>query len=137
MRDQLYSLRPVADKAAIAISLLCAIHCLALPVVIALLPSVAALGLVDEAFHTWIIVAVIPLSAFALTLGCKKHRQMGVLVVGLLGLSLLCLTPLLGHDLLGYFGEKALTLAGGGLIAASHIRNYQLCQTKSACDCID
>ena len=48
MRDQLYTLRPVADEAAIGLSLLCAIHCLALLIVIALLPSVTALVVVDD-----------------------------------------------------------------------------------------
>ena len=137
MRHQIYSLQPVVDKAAIGLSLLCAVHCLALPLAIALLPSLAAVGLADEAFHTWIVLAVIPLSTFALTLGCKKHRQMGVLYTGLLGLSFLCLTPLLGHELLGEAGEKILTLAGAGLIAASHINNFKLCQKGRACGCPD
>ena len=137
MRDQINTLQPAADKAAIGLSLLCAVHCLVLPLVIALLPTLAAYGLADEAFHTWVVLAVIPLSAFALTMGCKKHRQKSVLYTGLMGLFLLCLTPLLGHELLGETGEKALTLAGAALIAASHIKNFRLCRNETACVCAE
>ena len=137
MREQINILQPVADKAAISLSLICAVHCLAMPLVIALLPALASYGLADEAFHTWIILAVIPLSAFALTMGCKKHRQLNVLYTGLVGLFLLCLTPLLGHELLGETGEKALTTAGAALIAASHLKNFRLCRNETACACAE
>ncbi|EEB78821.1 MAG: MerC domain-containing protein [Halioglobus sp.] len=137
MRDPINILQPAADKAAIGLSLLCAVHCLLLPLSIALLPSLAVYGLADEAFHTWIILAVIPLSAFALTMGCKKHRRTDVLYIGAFGLLLLCLTPLLGHELLGEAGEKILTLSGAALIATSHIKNFRLCRSEDACACPD
>ena len=137
MRDQINILQPVADKGAIGLSLLCAAHCLALPLIITLLPSLAAYGLADEALHTWIILAVIPLSTFALTMGCKRHREFSVLYTGCTGLLLLCLAPLLGHELLGEAGEKGLTLAGAALIAASHIKNFRLCRKEAHCDCPD
>ena len=131
------NLQAAADKAAIGLSLLCALHCLALPLLLALLPSLASLGLADEAFHTWIIFAVIPTSAVALTLGCKRHGQMAVLLLGMAGLTLLCLPLVLGHESVGEAGEKILTLSGAGLIALGHIRNFQLCQREKSCECPD
>ena len=125
MRNYTNTLQPLADRAAIGLSMLCALHCLALPVMVALLPSLVALGLEDESFHIWLAVVVIPLSAFALTLGCAKHRRMGVLYTGLVGLVVLCVTPLLGHDYLGEYGERVLTLTGSLLIAVSHVRNFR------------
>ncbi len=50
------------DKMAISLSLLCAIHCLALPLLIVLLPSITALQLYGEDFHLWMLLAVIPTS---------------------------------------------------------------------------
>jgi len=137
MHNQISTLLPAADKAAIGLSTLCALHCLALPIAIALLPSLAAYGLADERFHTWIILGVIPLSVCALTMGCKQHRQTNVLYIGFLGLLLLCLTPLLGHELLGETGEKFLTLAATALIVSSHIKNFRLCRKKTDCACTD
>ena len=46
------------DKFAIGLSAMCAIHCLAVPVLLVLLPSAAALGLGNEQFHFWMLVAV-------------------------------------------------------------------------------
>jgi len=137
MRNYIHTRQPWADKAAISLSVLCAIHCLALPLVVALLPAVAASGFEDERFHVWLVLVVIPVSVVALTLGCRRHRQLGVLPLGLFGLLLLCVTPLLGHDILGESGEKALTLAGAGLIAASHVNNFLLCRAAGTCECHD
>ena len=127
--------RPLADKTAIGLSLLCAVHCLALPVVIALAPALASLAIADESFHLWMVAVVIPVSAYALVLGCRKHRCMSVLVTGAVGLLVLGLTPIAGHDLLGESGERALTLLGASLIAWSHIQNYRFCQSAPACEC--
>ena len=57
----------ITDKLAIGLSLMCAIHCLAITSLIGLLPSMVALPLENKAFHFWLVVAVIPSSAYALT----------------------------------------------------------------------
>ena len=130
-------LRPTADRAAIGLSLLCAVHCLLLPIAVALSPTVAALGIDDESFHQWMIVGVLPISVFALYLGCVKHRNYRILSIGVAGLLVLGLTILLGHETLGETDEKAMTLLGALLIAISHWRNYRACQQEPACACPD
>ena len=131
------ALRPTADRAAIGLSLLCAVHCLLLPIAVALSPTVAALGIDDESFHQWMIVGVLPISVFALYLGCVKHRNYRILSIGVAGLLVLGLTILLGHETLGETGEKAMTLLGALLISISHWRNYRACQQQPACTCPD
>ena len=135
MRQYTTALQPLADRAAIGLSILCALHCLALPVVTTLLPSLVALGLEDESFHIWLVIVVLPLSAFALTMGCVRHRKMGVLYTGLVGLLVLCITPLFGHEVLGSTAERLLTLGGSILVAASHVNNFRLCRQGNSCDC--
>ena len=123
------------DKVAISFSSLCLAHCLIFPIFAAVLPSLIASSLTSESFHLWMVICVVPSSIFALTLGCKKHAEISVVVAGLLGLSLLLLTLLLGHDILGEYGEKLLTLIGAILIAFAHIKNYKLCQQQENCEC--
>lgn len=41
------------DNFAIGLSMLCAIHCLLLPLILVALPSLGALQLQNEAFHFW------------------------------------------------------------------------------------
>ena len=129
--------RPSADKLAISLSFLCVVHCLATPVLITFLPSVIALRLEDELFHFWMLAGVVPISLFALTLGCNEHRDIVVVGVGAVGIILLCGAAMLGHGLLGPFGERVLTLLGGGLIILGHIRNFAMCRQAKMCHCLD
>ncbi len=122
------------DRAAIGLSFLCALHCLALPVVMVGLPSVAALSLDDEAFHQWMLAVVIPISLFALLAGCRQHKRYPVLGLGLGGLAMLICAALAGHDALGETGEKVLTLMGAVVISAGHFLNQRLCRHQQ-CDC--
>lgn len=123
------------DKVAISISSLCVAHCLIFPLFVTILPSFIALGLVSESFHFWMIVSVVPSSIFALALGCKKHEQLNVFIIGVLGLSCLLLALVLGENMIGEMGEKSLTVLGALLIAAAHVKNFKLCRHQDNCGC--
>jgi len=127
----------LTDKLSIALSMLCAIHCLVLPFILVILPSLAVLQLQDESFHLWMLYAVLPISIFALTMGCKKHKRYQLLAVGGTGLLLMVLAVTLGHDLLGEIGEKGLTLVGAILVATGHFLNFKSCQKLKECGCTD
>lgn len=129
------NLQVLSDKTAISLSLLCSIHCLAMPLLVVLLPSIAALPLGDEAFHLWMVYAVVPISAYALTMGCKKHQRYHVLLLGGVGLFILIATAFLGHATLGETWEKTLTVLGTSIIALGHFWNYRLCQQHTTCGC--
>lgn len=128
------SLHLLADRTAIALSALCVIHCLLLPMAMVMLPALATLGLDNEAFHAWMVVIVLPISAAALLVGCRRHGRLGVLVVGGLGLATLMLAVVAGHDVLGELGERLTTVIGASLIAFSHWRNFRLCERAQQCD---
>lgn len=132
--DNVKALSMSIDKAAIGLSMACAIHCLLLPVILALLPSLAASVFGDERFHQWLLIIVLPTSLFALGMGCQRHRNLGVLALGLPGLAILAMAVFFGHDLLGDAGEKIASLLGASLIALGHVRNYKLCR-DAQCGC--
>lgn len=127
----------ITDKFAMGLSLMCAIHCLTIPLLLAMLPSMAALQLDNEAFHLWMIVAVLPTSLYALTLGCKQHKRYRLLILGSIGLALLVLALVLGEARIGEVGEKVLTALGAGFVAVGHWFNYRLCriEKQGSCDC--
>ena len=128
------NLQAITDQTSIGLSLVCAVHCLLVPVLLVAVPSLASLPLESEIFHVWMIVAVLPFSTFAMTLGCKKHTRYKILILGLLGLTSLVLALVL-EGLVGQAGEKLLTLLGAGLIAWGHIANYELCQQHEPSNC--
>ncbi|WP_299979377.1 MerC domain-containing protein [uncultured Pseudoteredinibacter sp.] len=124
----------LGDKFAISLSALCSIHCLATPIVLAALPSLTGLALLDEAFHSWMVLAVVPCSLLSLLIGCREHRQRSVAELGLIGIAIL-LTPLiLGHEAVGELGEKTLSVVAAIVIALAHWKNYRLCQAEQ-CSC--
>jgi hypothetical protein len=123
-------LQTVTDRFSMGLSLACAAHCLLTPVLLTIVPSVAALGLENEAFHLWMVIVVIPMSIFALTLGCKKHKRYQVLISGVFGICLL-ISALIINDFVGESGEKILTTAGAAFVAIGHWFNFRLCR-KSA-----
>jgi predicted lysophospholipase L1 biosynthesis ABC-type transport system permease subunit len=124
----------IADKAAITLSVACTLQCLALPLLAVFLPTAMALYLGDEQFHLWMLVVVVPVSLFGLTIGCRKHRDLRIMLLGVFGLAILVLTALFGHEALGEIGEKTTTTLGACLIAAGHILNHRLCQNMK-CKC--
>jgi hypothetical protein len=119
---------PSLDKLAVSTSAICAVHCLSLPLLIGFFPALGATVFGQEAFHVWLLWLVIPLSAVALTLGCRTHKDWMVALLGVAGLAMLIIAALLGHDLLGEVGERIATLLGASAIAAGHLRNYTLCR---------
>lgn len=129
------TIQAISDKAAISLSFLCAIHCLAVPLLVVYLPTVAMSSLTAEASHLWLLIVVIPISAFAMLLGCRQHQRYRVMVVAGVGLSLLSVSALFGHDWFGESGERLLSLVGSSIIALGHFWNFKLCQADTNCDC--
>jgi carbon starvation protein CstA len=125
--------RQLTDKFAISLSMLCAIHCLLLPLLLVALPSFGALKLQNEAFHFWMLAAVIPTSIYALTIGCKKHQRYRLLSWGISGLILMLMAVFFGHDIAGKSGEKILTLLGAILVIIAHWGNFRRCQQHKSC----
>ena len=118
----------LADKFAVSASTICAVHCIGLPFLLSVFPAVGSTLFGEESFHVWLLWGLVPLSAFSLSLGCKKHRNFSVLLKGILGVCVLTFTALAGHEMLGEASERYTTLLGAGLLALAHFRNYRLCR---------
>lgn len=69
----------------------CAIHCAAMPFVIASLPTWGLSYLADEAFHKWMALICIMIAIAAFVPGWRKHRRMLPAAVGGIGLALISL----------------------------------------------
>ena len=116
------------DRIAISLSFACALHCLLAPVIVVFMPALASTFFADEGFHRLLLWAVFPTSLIGLGLGCKKHQKWSLLGFGGLGILVMLVTVLLGHDTLGEVGEKGATLLGAALISIGHVFNYRLCR---------
>ncbi|WP_242115606.1 MerC domain-containing protein [Sphingomonas lacusdianchii] len=115
------------DGAAIGASLLCLIHCIGLPILFALLPALASIGLPSsEWLHLLLLLTAIPVSALALVGGWRAHGRVVPMLLGALGLAGLA-AGLAFDSVPG--AETALTVAGSLALAMAHIGNWRRLQT--------
>ena len=120
--------RSLLDAAAVVLSATCALHCLALPVIVSLLPVATVIMIPEQTFHLLMLFFILPASLTALWLGCHRHKDAVTLLTGTLGISILTLTAFWGHQWFGLDGERLMTSAGGLILALAHVRNYLLCR---------
>ena len=116
------------DKIALGTSIFCAIHCLFLPVILLLFPTINLGQLGDESFHSMLLYVIIPISIIALLLGCNKHKRYFILLYGFIGISILSFTATFGHDLFGETLEIIFTLLAASILSYGHLQNQKLCK---------
>ena len=125
MPDKLHKL---LDSSAVAISALCAIHCLALPLLVVLVPLLGASVFADEHFHELLLWVIVPTSVIAVGLARMNHRDTTVLVLVGTGLLILVAGALWAHDHAPAWVDPAMSVTGGAILAVGHIRNFRICR---------
>ena len=106
-------------------SMVCAVHCAALPLLLALMPAVGA-GLAGAGFEIGFILFASAMALSSLILGYRRHRILRALLFlapGLVSLWSAVLIPMLHHNVIAHAVAMAL---GGTLIATSHLINLRL-----------
>ena len=72
-------------------------------------------------------------TAIALGMGYWRHRHALVPALGVAGVFMLVVAAFGMHALGAESVERAVTVAGGLLLAAAHIQNYRLTRSSHAC----
>lgn len=108
------------DGFALVASATCMVHCLALPLVLALLPVLSGTLVEGEGFHLLVLALALPTSALALWGSHAPGSGRGPLLAGVAGLALLALALLTGEAM-----ERVLTLGGSLLLAGAHAANWR------------
>ncbi len=121
------------DSLGVFLSGTCMLHCLALPIMVTLFPIAQGSLLEEQSFHMIMLVLILPTSLVALTVGCRKHKDLLTMTLGAVGLIILTITAIWGHLLFGLLGERIVTTLGGITLAIAHIQNYRCCR-RADCD---
>ena len=122
-------MQKIIDNLGITISSVCAIHCVLLPAIFIIAPYSF---LASHEFHEALIYFILPCAAIAFILGCRKHGDIKVAIMGTLGVMLLA-SSLLFHDIFhaDQHSEELITVlitvAGSLMLILSHLRNRKLC----------
>lgn len=119
-------LHALLDRIGATGSLLCAIHCALLPLVIALLPSLGVAAWLGTGFERAFVLFATLFGVAVLAWSYRRHRAMRALGLLLPGLAVLWLGVLyapLHHSLVPH--AVAMTF-GGTLVGLAHLANLRL-----------
>ena len=78
-----------SDKLSICLSLCCILHCIALPLIILIIPSFASLWINNEKVHIILVLFAVPISLFAMAKSLRIHHDYKCISLAIIGLSLL------------------------------------------------
>ena len=102
-----------SDWAGMIASVGCAIHCAAMPFVIAYLPALGLSFLADEAFHKWMAIGCFAIALTAFVPGLRKHGRLLPVALGSGGLVLITVAAF------GFAGECCDACEAGSAMAAT------------------
>jgi len=127
MRSLIFSIRHRLDKVGMALSALCAVHCILSIVLIASL-GLGGHVLLNPAIHRIGLLLAVLVAAVAIGSGALRHRQPVPFVVAMTGLSFMGGALAVGHGV----EEAVLTVIGVVLVAAGHVLNLRYCRKNCA-----
>lgn len=108
-----------------ALSGLCLVHCIAGLLFLSVL-AIAGDALANPLFHELGLAIALPLAAFALGVGYRRHRRLLPFLTGLPGLMLMAAALSIPH---GDRREVAMTMTGVLLVAIGHYLNRRVTTT--------
>ena len=117
------------DGAAASVSLLCLVHCLALPLIIAALPALSQVLTVPEGFHRGMALVALPASAVALLSGFRRHRSARAMALAVGGLGAIGWAAFCAETAAA---ELVVTVLGSVLVSAAHVVNWALARGRDA-----
>ncbi|MEX2602842.1 MAG: MerC domain-containing protein [Gracilimonas sp.] len=125
------SVSSIWDRLGLSLSVLCAIHCLFVPVVLALLPLSSFALSIESWFHPLFVILIAPTVFYA---SRRSHYDKKIVTLLSSGFILILAGWLIGHHWFGEFFETGATLVGSILLIAGHWLNYrhhQSCKNTS------
>ncbi len=109
------------DGAAIGLSGVCLLHCLALPFFAGALPML--MPFTESHLHAQVLYFAVPLSVVAIGIGYARHHDPHVVLAAVAGLGLLVVGATIAHGSLGVVADRFFTISGSIVLAAAHLWN--------------
>jgi uncharacterized membrane protein len=120
------------DRTGMAASWLCALHCLALPFTVSILPLIGLSFLLSEnTERVFIGISILIASVSLVPSYFRQHGRIRALALFTSGISLILTSHLLLEE--SFVFKAIFLLAGGALITTAHFINRRLCLECDAC----
>jgi hypothetical protein len=114
------AIRSTIDRAGITLSALCAVHCLAMLVLVSALGIGGGL-LAKPIIHEAGLALAMIIAAVAIGIGALRHRRAAPFVTAMTGLSFMGGALAVPHG----YEEAVLTIIGVGLVSLGHVLNMR------------
>ncbi len=118
------------DRAGMVLSMVCLIHCLAMPFVLMALPLLILKGYTHPIVHFGLAFFIVPIGFWAFIRGFRHHGRKNIFVLGVLGLLIVGVFPLFADLMEWHLLETWVVSLGSLLLVAAHWKNQRAC----ACD---
>jgi MerC mercury resistance protein len=122
------------DDVGTFISGLCLVHCLGLPVLLALAPTLMHAIPGDEDTHRFLAFLVVSAGLPSFWRGFRKHRKKNVLVAGMTGMAIILGALFIGDRFASHSVEIAMTMLGSSFLTVAHLLNKSFCRKCAKCD---
>jgi hypothetical protein len=127
--------RAKADMVGMALSALCMVHCLVLPLLVSFAPAILRGLPGDDVTHRVLAIGIALAGGLAFRSGYKVHRKGWILALFLFGIALISAAAALGDSVLSGFGEAGITVCGSLLLITAHWCNRSFCHSCAVESC--
>lgn len=117
------------DRFGVYVSAACAVHCLALPLLLAVVPAVSLVVLIGEGLELVFALAAILLAVACLCWGFRIHRKKRLFLTFAAAAAFILAGQFLAHGWL----EVVLVVIGAFGLIGSHLLNRKLCRSCEDC----
>ncbi|MCY4402240.1 MAG: MerC domain-containing protein [Candidatus Poribacteria bacterium] len=128
-----YFSQELVDNTGACLSFACAIHCMAMPLLVTILPLVGLSFLVSEPAELAIIGGAVVLALGSIVWGIRHHRSWRAFLVLVVGIAFIATAHISAEGIY----EIMLHSTGGILLASAHLINRHLCKICPACELED
>lgn len=118
----------MVDNVGAVLSCACAIHCVAMPLLLTVLPLLG-LGFLASERAELIIFGAVALAMGSLVWGARHHRRWRAFLILVVAIAFIAIANVATEGIV----EVVLHGTGGILLAAAHLLNRHLCKTCPAC----
>lgn len=118
------------DQVGTGLSLLCAIHCILTPLALLFLPVFVGRAFENPMFHWILALMIIPIGLKAFVAGYKHHKRMKVFMLGIPGLLIVGVIPLVFPVAFDVWTESILMIIGSCLLISAHWLNRKSCSCE-------
>ncbi|MDE3001287.1 MAG: MerC domain-containing protein [Gemmatimonadota bacterium] len=116
------------DNVGAVLSFACAIHCVAMPLLVTVLPLLG-LGILASERAESVIIGAVALAMGSVVWGVRHHRRWRAFLILIVAVAFIVVAHVATE---GVF-EVVLHATGGLLLATAHLLNRHLCRTCPAC----